>query len=59
MSPDYMERIFEPFSRSESEVKEIQGTGLGMAITKSLTDAMGGNIRVDRQYPWKRQSFLR
>ena len=47
MSPVYMERIFEPFSRSQSEVKEIQGTGLGMAITKSLTDAMGGNIRVD------------
>ena len=47
MSLEYMERIFEPFSRSESEVKEIQGTGLGMAITKSLTDAMGGNIRVD------------
>ena len=47
MSPEYMAHIFEPFSRSESEVKEIQGTGLGMAITKSLTDAMGGNIRVD------------
>ena len=47
MSPEYMEHIFEPFSRSEPEVKEIQGTGLGMAITKSLTDAMGGNIRVD------------
>ncbi len=47
MSPEYMAHIFEPFSRAESEVKEIQGTGLGMAITKSLIDAMGGNIWVD------------
>ena len=47
MSPEYMEHIFEPFSRSESEVKGMQGTGLGMAITKSLTDAMNGNIRVE------------
>ncbi|MEI3279755.1 MAG: ATP-binding protein [Eubacterium ramulus] len=31
----------------KKQTKEIQGTGLGMAITKSLTDAMGGNIRGD------------
>lgn len=47
MDPEFMKHIFEPFSRAESEVKEIQGTGLGMAITKSLIDAMGGCIRVD------------
>ena len=47
MSPEFLEHIFEPFSRAESDVKGIQGTGLGMAITKNLIDAMGGNIRVN------------
>ncbi len=46
MSPEFMEHIFDPFARAESDVKEIQGTGLGMAITKSLVDAMGGTIAV-------------
>ena len=46
MDPEFLEHIFDPFSRAESEVKEIQGTGLGMAITKSLLDAMGGTIQV-------------
>lgn len=46
MSPEFLEHIFEPFSREKSSVKGIQGTGLGMAITKSLIDAMGGSIRV-------------
>ena len=47
MTPEFMEHIFEPFTRAEEDVKEIQGTGLGMAITKSLIDAMGGTIQVD------------
>ena len=47
MDPEFVSRIFEPFSRAESEVKKIQGTGLGMAITKSLIQAMRGCIRVD------------
>ena len=46
MSPEFLEHIFEPFSRENSEVKGIQGTGLGMAIMKRLIDAMGGSIRV-------------
>ncbi len=46
MTEDFIEHIFEPFSRAESSVKEIQGTGLGMAITKSIVDAMGGDISV-------------
>ena len=46
MTPEFLEHIFEPFSRAEADIKEIQGTGLGMAITKSLVDAMGGSIRV-------------
>ena len=47
MTPEFIEHIFEPFARAESEVKEIQGTGLGMAITKSIIDAMGGSIQVE------------
>ncbi len=47
MTPEFMEHIFDPFVRAEEDVKEIQGTGLGMAITKSLIDAMGGTIQVD------------
>lgn len=47
MTPEFVERIFDPFTRAEADVKEIQGTGLGMAITKSLIDAMGGTIQVD------------
>ncbi|MBD5460277.1 MAG: response regulator [Lachnospiraceae bacterium] len=47
MSEDYLKVIFDPFTREETEViHQIQGTGLGMAITKSLVDLMGGNIQV-------------
>ena len=48
MKTDYLEHIFEPFSRQENSVtNRIQGTGLGMAITKNLVDMMGGSIRVE------------
>ena len=47
MTSEFVEHIFDPFSRAEAQVKEIQGTGLGMAITKSLIEAMGGTIHVD------------
>ncbi len=47
MSPEFAEHIFDPFTRAESVVGEIQGTGLGMAITKSIVNAMGGTIRVE------------
>lgn len=47
MSPDFAEHVFEPFEREKtSTVSGIQGTGLGMAITKSIVDAMGGTIEV-------------
>ena len=45
MSPEYVKTIFEPFTR-EKTVGSIQGTGLGMAITKNFVDMMGGNIEV-------------
>ncbi len=48
MSEDFLKVIFDPFTREDSRViHEIQGTGLGMAITKSLVDLMGGTIRVE------------
>jgi len=48
MSEDYLRVIFDPFTREQTEhTKHIQGTGLGMAITKSLVDLMGGTIHVE------------
>ncbi len=48
MSPEFAERVFEAFERERtSTVSNIQGTGLGMAITKGIIDLMGGTIRVD------------
>lgn len=50
MKPEYKDKIFEAFSREETgATKTIQGTGLGMAITKSLVELMGGTIRVDSE----------
>lgn len=47
MSEDFQKHIFEEFSREEtSTVNQIQGTGLGMSITKSIVDMMGGTIQV-------------
>ena len=47
MSPEFAKRIFEPFERERtSTVSRIQGTGLGMAITKNIVDMMGGTIEV-------------
>ena len=47
MSEEYLKVIFDPFTREDSRTRLIQGTGLGMAITKSLVDLMGGSIKVD------------
>ncbi len=47
MSEDFARHIFEPFERERtSTVSGIQGTGLGMAITKSIVDTMGGTIEM-------------
>ena len=47
MTPEFMEHIFEPFSRAEnSTTNKVQGTGLGMAITKNIVDLMNGTITV-------------
>ncbi len=48
MSEDFLKVIFDPFTREETKAThETQGTGLGMAITKSLVELMGGSIKVD------------
>lgn len=50
MAPDFVEHIFEPFEREASTTKTgIQGTGLGMAITKNIVDMMGGTITVQSE----------
>ena len=48
MSEEFAKTIFDPFTREEnSTVSRIQGTGLGMAITKNIVDMMGGRISVN------------
>ena len=50
MSADFKDTIFDAFTRAESSLtNKIQGTGLGMAITKNLVEAMGGSIDVDSE----------
>ena len=50
MSSDFVQHIFEPFTRAENSVtNKVQGTGLGMAITKNIVDLMGGTIHVDSE----------
>ena len=50
MSPEFAKKIFEPFERERtSTVSRIQGTGLGMAITKNIVDMMGGTIEVQTE----------
>lgn len=47
MSQEFAQKIFEPFERERtSTVSRIQGTGLGMAISKNIIDMMGGTIEV-------------
>ena len=48
MSEEFQKTLFEPFTREEkSGTNKVQGTGLGMAITKSIVDLMGGSINVE------------
>ena len=50
MSADFKKTIFDPFTRAEDSVtNKIQGTGLGMAITRNLVEAMGGTIDVESE----------
>ena len=50
MSADFKNTIFDAFTRAENSMtNKIQGTGLGMAITKNLVEAMGGTIDVESE----------
>ncbi len=58
MSPEFAKKIFDPFERERSStVSRIQGTGLGMAITKNIVDMMGGTIEI-RTEPGKGTEFI-
>ena len=58
MSQEFAQKIFEPFERERtSTVSKIQGTGLGMAITKNIVDMMGGTIEVQTA-PEKGSEFI-
>lgn len=49
MSPEFQRKIFETFSREDNKVQKIEGTGLGMAITKFIVGMMGGTIEVESE----------
>ncbi|MDE6615561.1 MAG: response regulator [Lachnospiraceae bacterium] len=57
MTKEFQEKIFDSFVREDTEkVHKITGTGLGMAITKSIVDIMGGTIEVESE-PGKGSTF--
>jgi len=47
ISPEMVERLFIPFDRLNIESTGIEGTGLGLALSKNLTEAMGGTLSFD------------
>ena len=49
LRPEEVERLFAPFERLSASTSEVEGTGLGLALSKSLVEAMGGAIGVDSQ----------
>lgn len=50
MTPEFLEKIYESYSRADgARIQKIEGTGLGMTITKYIMDAMGGTIEVQSQ----------
>ena len=50
MSEDFLEHIFEPFARAEDgRISKVQGTGLGMPITRNIVNMMGGDIEIESE----------
>ncbi len=59
MSPEFMAHMFDSFAREDNtRVHRTEGTGLGMAITKYIVDAMGGDIQVNSQQGKGTEFFL-
>ena len=56
LRPEEMERLFAPFERLSASASEVEGTGLGLALSKGLTEAMGGSIGVESR-PGKGSTF--
>lgn len=51
MKPDFLDKIFLPFERADdNEIRNIQGTGLGMAISHKIIKMIGGDIKVESEY---------
>lgn len=51
MKPEFLEKLFQPFERADDqEIRNIQGTGLGMAISQNILQMMGGDIQVESEY---------
>jgi signal transduction histidine kinase/CheY-like chemotaxis protein len=51
ISNEHVERLFSPFDRLGAETSEVEGTGLGLAVSKQLIEAMGGTIRLEGSTP--------
>jgi PAS domain S-box-containing protein len=49
IAPEYLERLFRPFDRLGAEIGTIEGTGMGLALSKGLIEAMGGAIGVETE----------
>ncbi len=56
ISPEHLSRLFAPFDRLGQESSQIEGTGLGLALSKRLVEAMNGSIRVESR-PGEETSF--
>ena len=51
IKPDFLHKVFEPFERAEdATLRNIQGTGLGMAISRNIAHMMNGEIQVESEY---------
>ena len=57
LAEDETRRIFTPFERLGAEVSNIEGTGLGLAVSRTLVEAMGGSIGVARSVPGRGSLF--
>ena len=47
IAPELHERLFAPFDRLDADAKGIEGTGLGLALSRGLMEAIGGSLGVD------------